>query len=383
MKTLLTIIFFLSFTMGFAQTRRQNLIVAEYRIDTPRVGNYTYVVSYNFNNGKLVSKDTIFGSPSHYKYSIFKFGFGKHFIYKNRFIISGSGNVIDTKTKKLLTENYSDDFISAIGDTLIFHRANTYTGEGYLMLNLLTGSYNFINHQRRNREREGRGSPDKNFYLSIDRSSIPYKINLCDTANNKTLLVKDAKHGPNCESPTVETGWLDNNSFLYAVHETKFSSNQTQTEFSKITLRCFDIKNNSDTIFYVLDSVGKAFINGKFYLDEIGQMIYRTTDAKCYVIEIKKAKLTEYSFYELGNQFSLSYRSTKEGWRVKYKNIDLGMHWGSTTETGNGIIGIEYGKVGSNLGYPKGIKVWSELTNKWQEINIPWIAAIVGWIEHE
>jgi hypothetical protein len=365
--------------MGFAQIKRQSLIVAEYRIDTPKLGNYTYVVSYNFDNGKLVSKDTILGAQSHYKYSIFKFGFGNHFIYKNRFAISGSGNVIDTKTKKLMTENYSDDFIAAAGDTLIFHRSNTYTGTGYLMLNLLTGSYNFFNHQRENREREQRSSPDKKFYLSISRSSIPYKINLCDTANNKTLLVKDAKHGPNCEFATVETAWLDNNSFLYAVHETKFSSNQT--EFSKITLRCFDIKNNSDTVFCILDSVGKAFINGKFYLDKIGQMIYRAPDWKSYVVEIKKAKLTEYSFHELGNQFSLSYRSAKKGWRVKYKNIDLGVHWGSTAETGDGIIGMEYGKVGSNLGYPAGIKVWSELTNKWQKINIPWTAAIVGWIE--
>lgn len=45
---------------SFAQ-KYQSLIVAEYRIDTPRVANYTYLVSYNFSNGELISKDTIVG----------------------------------------------------------------------------------------------------------------------------------------------------------------------------------------------------------------------------------------------------------------------------------------------------------------------------------
>jgi hypothetical protein len=46
-------------------------------------------------------------------------------------------------------------------------------------------------------------------------------------------------------------------------------------------------------------------------------------------------------------------------------------------------IAIEYGPAGSNLGYPKGIKVWSNYTKSWMTIDIPWISALIGWINED
>lgn len=151
MEALLTIATFLFFIQCYGQTRHQRLVVAEYRIDTPRVGNFTYLVSYNFDNAILKSKDTLFGTETFRKdksglYSTYvRFEFGNNFIYKKRYVISGSGNVIDIE-KQFLVIGDGDEFIEAIGDTLIYHRANIFTGTGFLILNLVTGEYGFINN---------------------------------------------------------------------------------------------------------------------------------------------------------------------------------------------------------------------------------------------
>jgi hypothetical protein len=44
---------------------------------------------------------------------------------------------------------------------------------------------------------------------------------------------------------------------------------------------------------------------------------------------------------------------------------------------------VEYGDHGSNLGYPKGIKIWTAQQNEWLTFDLPWVNSIVGWIEEE
>jgi hypothetical protein len=99
------------------------------------------------------------------------------------------------------------------------------------------------------------------------------------------MIVNDAGNGPDItiQLPTIETHWLDNNSFIYAVHEKKIDS--YNNDFSKVTLRIFDIQNNSDEIFFILDSVGNAGLNGNFFVDKIGQIIYKTNGLEHYLLD--------------------------------------------------------------------------------------------------
>jgi len=359
----------------FGQPKLQQLIVAE---NKPKDGNHTFLVSYKFRDGILTSKDTILGAGPNVKYQ-----FGENIIYKNRYVISSKGNVIDIKSKALVVED-SDDFISASGDTLIFHRNNLFSGTGYLLLDLVSGKYNFINDKERNTEREERSSPDKKYYLSIDKTEIPYKIWLCDSLGDKKIVVSDAGHGPiyfTSELPTIETHWLDNNSFLYAVHQAK--SNSRKNAFSKVTLRRFFINNNSDTVFFIIDSVSKGYGNASFYLNKIGQTIYKTSGGEFYRVDTVNSKLSDYYFSEKGYYFSTSIRRTKEGTIIKYKNVDIGTHWTSNEVASDGIIAMAYGKVSSNLYFTKGIKIWSNLTKAWTTIDIPWLSRVIGWVNEE
>lgn len=387
MKTLLSIIFFLLFANCSGQTKHQKLIAAEYRIDSPRVGNFTYLVSYNFANGHLLSKDTLLGVPTIRKGiagSYVRYDLGKNFIYKNRYVISGIGNVIDIKTKSLVMEE-SDDFILAQGDTLIFHRDNIFTGTGYLMLDLKSRKYKFINQDKLDKDKDRRSSPDKMHYLSIDQSKIPYKIWLHNADSKKRLVVNDAGHGPNLmytsQFPTIETHWINNHTFLYAVHETKFDIGRK--DYSRVTLRQFDIVTNFDTVFSILDSISNGKTNGKFFIDNIGQLIYRSSGWSYHLVDTANQLLKNYPFYELGFGFSIENKTDQDGTVIKYNNMEIGKLWCSNDVVGEGLIAVEFGDIGSNLAYPKGIMTWSKHTNKWTTISIPWLSNVIGWVDEE
>src|SRR5260221_11336650 len=113
----------------------KSLIVAEYRVDSSGIGNYTYLVAYNFENGILRTKDTLFGAEVTRKNipgSYVRFDLGKSYIYKNRFLISGAKNVIDLEKRKVLYEELDEDYCSVQGDRIIFLRVNEITGIGFI-----------------------------------------------------------------------------------------------------------------------------------------------------------------------------------------------------------------------------------------------------------
>ena len=379
------IIFFITFvSQAFAQ-KYQSLIVAEYRIDTPRLGNYTYLVSYNFSDGELVSKDTIIGRVVFKKERLsppVRFDLGKNFIYRNQYVVSGAGNVIDLRKKTFVTES-ADGFIEARDDTLVFYRANSYTGTGFLHLNLKTGDYKFVDTVSR-LERDKMFSPNKKLNLIIDMSAVPYKINLNSAENGKETLVKDAGTGPfpnGFQRPKITTYWLDDNSFLYS----KYNRLSVPGDLSRVDMHLYDIRCKKDSVIAILDSVksGARYPNDIFVKDQMGQLIYRNSYPKRYhLVDTVGKRLLEYPYFQLGHSFStVNLGDGIAGTELRYGETSLGTHWIRSNLVTEGMIACEYGDQGSNLGYPKGVKVWSSKTNRWTEIEIPWVSSAIGWVE--
>lgn len=387
MKTHLSILFILASIFCFSQTKKQRLLVAEYRIDSPRAGNYTYLVSYNVGNGTYISKDTIFQAPVFkkgvIKGSYVRYDLGKNFIYKNRYVIAANGAVIDTK-KRCLVREQSDHFVEELGDTLIFYRNNIYIGTGYLSLDLKTGNYEFIKDSTWYKPKKYLASPDGKHYISIDKRNIPYKVCLNDENGNRKILVQDAGHGPytiDTQFPTIETHWLDNKSFLYAVH--KPQKDLLGNILYQVTIHRYNIEHLTDVVFFVFDSIAKPKVafNGSFFIDAIGQTIYKATSGKSYIVDTANQILSETKFSQLGYKFSSV--GNKDGINFQYKNHNIGTLWCIEPTVSDGVIAVMYGEAGSNLGYPKGLGVWTQSTQKWKTIDIPWISNIIGWIYEE
>jgi hypothetical protein len=388
MRLLLLIVSFLFYTCCFSQAKRQKFLVAEYRIDSPRVGTYTYLVAYNFINGKYISKDTLFEAEVYKKGIIglhVKYSPGNNFIYKNRYVVAANGSVIDIKERRLVIEQ-NERFVEAIGDTLIFHRRELAPSTGYFFLDLITKKYESIEDNTWYKPKMGNVSPDGKHYLYIQPSVVSYKIWLYGNNDNGTTLVWHAGRGPftiATQAPTIETHWLNNQSFLYAVHEPKKDS-LNHISFYKVILHRYNIHYRTDNVFFILDSVpqGKPRLNGSFFIDPTGQTIYKATSGSNYIIDTAHQTLTETKYSQLGFNFSRTL-GTWKGTGFKYKGQDIGKIWCIKSMASDGVIAATYGDVRTNLGYPKGFKVWTQATRSWITIDVPWISAIIGWVNEE
>ena len=73
--------------------------------------------------------------------------------------------------------------------------------------------------------------------------------------------------------------------------------------------------------------------------------------------------------------------SREYGQILRFNGREIGRWWSGGARTTEGFIAFEYGDVGSNLGYPKGVKVWNNITEKWVTLDAKWTNEIIGWIE--
>jgi hypothetical protein len=82
-------------------------------------------------------------------------------------------------------------------------------------------------------------------------------------------------------------------------------------------------------------------------------------------------------WHQLGHQFQMKYEIL--GRAIKFKDENIGKIWCDNPETGCGYFAAAYGDFGSNLGSPKGIKIWNRYTQDWTNIDIPSISTLIGW----
>lgn len=388
MIRLLFIIGILSIAFGYGQTPRQNsLLVAEYQKNYEGDGNYTHLVSYNFINGKLASKDTILSAPTrkgkntgHYV----RYGSGNNFVYKNRYVISGFGNIIDVKTKSLVLEE-SDNLVETRGDSIIFHRKNNKTGTGYLVCDLKNRTYGFVK-DKNFMSVKGMHSPNHQWGLEFDYSEVPCKLLLHGKENKQMIIMNNCGRGtllsPLASSfMTVPIHWTDNQNFLYA----NYSILGVGTENITATVKIYktNIETKDSKIVAKIDSVPPAVTNSSFSTDPSGKIIFHCSKGQ-FEIDFDKKQAISLNMVSIDNDFSIEHKwKDKYGRIISFKGEKIGQSWcnfynaKSTTE----FIGIEYGDVGSNLGYPKGVRVWNNITENWTDIEISWLSSIIGWIE--
>jgi hypothetical protein len=304
-------------------------------------------------------------------------------LYKNRYYIPKYGSVIDLVERKFIETADYDSFIERIGDTVIFYRNNIYTGKGYLALDLITHNYDFIKEKTWYTARHNRESPDRKHYLRFDNSKLPYRLWLNNSDGEERLVVSDAKSGPqnisDAQFPNVETHWLNNHSFLYVIHHRQ--RNAQNRIYHKVDLREYDLRDDSDELFFSLDSIPQGMLNGRFTHDGIGQTLYIASSGKYYLLDTADHKLREYKEFQEGHGFSFTHPNHDRA--IKYKGQPIGTIWCLPPVVSTKAAAVEYGDHGSNLGYPKGIKIWTAQQNEWLTFDLPWVNSIVGWIEEE
>ena len=114
-------------------------------------------------------------------------------------------------------------------------------------------------------------------------------------------------------------------------------------------------------------------------VDRGGRIYYEKTNGDLPV-DVAKRSVSPYVWEAAGNGFELQHeRNRAHGLAIRYHETQIGEWWCDDAVTAPGHIAVAFGPVGSNLGNPKGVKVWSSVGGGWITIEPKWIAAIVGW----
>ena len=94
-----------------------SLLIAEFDANASS-NKLQHLVKYIFAEGNFVTKEKILSVPMQQegvKGSFVRFDLGENKIYRNRYVVTGIGNIIDIKNKKLLlTEKHQ--FVQFKGD---------------------------------------------------------------------------------------------------------------------------------------------------------------------------------------------------------------------------------------------------------------------------
>lgn len=361
-------LFFFATAGIFSQTNtRQSLIVVH--IDANGKQQFKQkIFSYHFLNGSYTGRDELLsvqGKKDGKDY--IRTDRGHNTIYKDRYLITGIGNIIDLKDKKVLFDGKAS-FVRCSNDSAIFYTNDIFKGKFYSVYDFKTNKYGEVKNLL--------FKPNLGRDIEFDKTVTPFKIMYYPTGKPKVVLLDDAGYGQTSTKdkyvPDPPLFWLDNNNFMYA----HFNMNNTELSFYKVNV---DSKNSS--------LIGKVALENELHAAELimvksDQFLMRF-GTKQINIDLKAEKVTELDYCNPDNGFSYECKKNKYGHIVKLNNKEIGKFQFelSTFVTGNNIAGFVQELVIGPESYQQGIMVWNNTKQKWETVDSDEVLSMVGWIK--
>ncbi len=360
------------FTAFQLPQKRLSLLVAEYD-DNAAVNHLQHLVNYVFVDGAMVSRETIVSLPTQkagVKGNYVRFDLGKNRIYRSRYVVTGIGNVIDIKTKKLLVEERGD-FVAFSGDSIIFYTNDIFKGKYYSVLNLKTEKFGKVENANYN----PLPRPD----VEVDETTKPFGISAYYVNGKQDILVKDAGYGE--AQPLLgedvkrkfQIFWLDNSSFLYA----NFMKNQQAAIIYKVNI------NKTIEKVAEITEIPATAESAIFEFSSTGAIIYSCGKGR-FEIDLKKKLATKLLFEPIGNNFFVEAdENPKYGRAIKYETAEAGKKWCrlDNAKTTAGYAALQSDIVMGPDRYPQGVAVWNAFTKKWTILDVSSLSDIIGWVE--
>jgi hypothetical protein len=325
----------------------------------------------SFSGGeKIVSVKTQKADDKNPNASYIRFDLGYNFVYKNQYVVTGIGNIIDAKNKKVLLDQ-KDQFVKFSGDSVIYYINDIFRGKFYKVYDLQKQSYSQVNSLLY------KAIPGKD--LEVDYSSRLLKIWMYPANAAKILLVKDAGYGEDMAARKdkdlkVPIYWLDDNNFVYP----NYSAQQNFCTIYKV-----NVDKSAEVIGTISDIPSVAF-NSYFYKNTGGDIVYACGKGT-FTVDVKKKKTIQQPFEPLGNNFSVSTdEDATKGRIIKYKDYEIGRYFCDirNIKTCGNMIALNYDIQLNGERYPQGVTYWSFTAQKWKELPIDGdVASVVGFIE--
>ena len=354
--------------LSYKPSNKKTLLLAEYDVNTAK-NHLQYLVSYTFIDGVMTSKEKLMVIPTQkqgVQGDYVRFDRGKNKLYRNRYIVSGIGNVIDLQQKKILLAE-KDNFVAFKGDSIIFHTNDIFKGEYYSVFDLKTEQYKRVF----NTKYDPLGIPD----VEVDITTKPLSIAGYFMKGQKEVLVPDAGYGEAGTDPRkiLPLFWLDKKSFLYA----NYSLSQDAAIIYKVS-----IDKSVDKIGEI-PAIPKNASNAFFEYGVDSSIIY-SCDKGGFTIDIANKKIVKRLQEVVGNKFTIdSDENQKYGRIIKYNSEIIGKKWChiDNAQSIPEYLAVQNDMVMDGERYQMGVAVWSVQTKKWTQIEATSLSNIIGWIE--
>jgi hypothetical protein len=338
----------------------QNVSLLAAECDAGRRGcGIHHLVRFHFRDGVLVSKEHVLTTDI----ARVRYDLGLNRIHRNRYVITNWSDVVDIQERRVLHDGQGD-YVATEGDWVI-ERIDTANGHGYFYFDLARNQYRrFVEPTKW--ALPGELSPDQTKSVEGEND----RIWLHSIGEKRKLLGTGFQISEAVEAsfmPKPPLFWLDDYRIL------------TQTSDGEIVVVRL---SGSVTPIGKFPVKGPNYSQPYFFRNRDGRIIY-VCGGGAFVIDVAHKAFAPYEWIALGFGFDAERNANESyGSIIRHEGKEIGRLWANAwhAPATDGYAAFEYGDVGSNLGYPKGIKVWSRATGKWTTINNRRLTALIGWV---
>ncbi len=369
----LFVLFVLTFfcnKFSFSQNVTYSLIVVHY--DPASKGEFKQLVySYHFLNGHYQSREELISFKGRVmdgkkEKDYIRTDLGQNILYKNRYLITGIGNIIDLKEKKILFDQKAN-LVRCSNDSAIYYTNDAFKGKFYSVYNFTTKTYTEV------KALLFKAVVGQD--IEFDRSAQPYKLNFYPESKPKVVLSADAGFGQTTtdfKKPDVAVWWLDKNTFVYPY----FNKDNTEITFMKVSI---DSKASAP--------IGKATIKqqndpGVFVKISKTQAQYNFGDKK-FMIDAEKNSVTELAYTNPENGFSAECKDNPYGHIIKYNGKEVcKQHFQlKNLKTEQNIAAIVKELVVGTESYQQGLSVFNQSKQAWENVDAEEVVSLIGWMK--
>jgi hypothetical protein len=333
--------FFLLFASSFFLSQnevKQSLIVVH--ADPKSKSQFKQqIFSYHFLNGAYVGRDELLsvqGKKDGKDY--IRTDLKTNTIYKQRYLITGIGNIIDLTEKKVLFDGKAE-LVKCSNDSAIFYTNDIFKGK-------------------------------------FDKTTTPFNINYYPQNKSKILLSANAGYGQKGTkenyAPDPPLFWIDNNSLVYA----NFNKENTEVAFYQISI------DSKKTRLIGKLAMIKETKPAEFFKVSDSEWIM-TLGERQISVDLKAQLVKELQISKAQKDFTYDCKSSTSGRAIKLKNSEIGKFYFKPTnfKVDDNIVAVLKEIVIEGETFQQGIYVWSFNTQKWAQIDSDEVLAVIGWIK--
>lgn len=367
MKTLIYIFFFFALSIQ-AQSNSEEFLIVVHPEGEPGPEMKQSIYSYKFINNVYAGREkllTVNGKKDGKDY--IRLDGGDNTIYKDRYLITGIGNIIDLKEKKVLHDG-SAKLVYCSNDSIVFYTDDIFKGKFFSYFDLKTNTYSEI--------KKLTFKPIPGQDVEFDRTKSPYKLLYYPANKQKIVLMEDAGHGG--VSTTHKLGgipiyWLDNDNFIFP--------NIKVSNLEGVLVK-YNLQTRTGKEIGTFNSSSALSSNFKLTKTKNSLVEFYFKD-KLYLINPAKETMLPTNYKECDGGFSIEVAAKPTGRGVWFKGKEIGRNHFETRnfKSSSNYAAIVKELVMGDESYQQGIGVYNTTNNKWENVDAEDVLSLVGWIK--